>query len=362
MQLSGSLIRRGLEAHKEHGDKINIPTWGAVMLVSTAIIYMLTMFMIEYTFGRVIPTLVMIESPQDSISFEPLPTEDLDSTIKDPEQPPKPQLITSSFRRTLQHLGGFSSRFRGLGIFIVNALAVQWIAGMLSVLPIINILPRGFANIIALVLCAQLSLTWTHIVISEPSPKTWFRRLAPVKMWKKVAIPTAIFALAEQVAVYIPIYMSVLAGLVDKDAKQIADLTPGQKTAMTFKAFGILVFGLLLTFLIVIPANVTLTRVQASLLVDTEETIVPFDRSFGGKVIPEIVGGTGMIGMLDAWKTFDWAARVRLVKTYLKVLGMQMAVSFLFTMVLVSQLFIIAGRDWSKLIPEDGGNKNKIDV
>merc|ERR1711977_201986 len=119
-------------------------------------------------------------------------------------------------------------------------------------------------------------------------------------------------------------------------------------TAMSFKAIAILLFGVVLTFLVVIPANVTLTRVQASLLVDTEETIVPFDRIFGG---------TGMIGMLDAWKTFDWAARIRLVKTYLKVIAMQIGVTFLFTMCIVSQLFIIAGKDWSKLIPEDG-NKN----
>merc|ERR1712098_491607 len=195
MNVAGSLVRRGLDAHAEHGDKIKIPTWGAVMLISTFIAFLFAMFMIEYTFGRLVPTLVMIESPQDTISFEPLPTEDPDSTInKDPEQPSKPQLITSSIRRTVRHLGGFSSRFRGLSIFIVNTLAVQWIAGILSVLPIINLLPRGFANIVALILCAQLSLTWTHIVISQPSPKTWFRRLAPLKMWKKVAIPTAIFA------------------------------------------------------------------------------------------------------------------------------------------------------------------------
>ncbi|KAG4411519.1 hypothetical protein IFR04_015342 [Cadophora malorum] len=358
MNVAGSLVRRGLDAHAEHGDKIKIPTWGAVMLISTFIAFLFAMFMIEYTFGRLVPTLVMIESPQDTISFEPLPTEDPDSTInKDPEQPSKPQLITSSIRRTVRHLGGFSSRFRGLSIFIVNTLAVQWIAGILSVLPIINLLPRGFANIVALILCAQLSLTWTHIVISQPSPKTWFRRLAPLKMWKKVAIPTAIFALAEQVAVYIPIYMTILAGLVDKDAQQIVDMKPSEKTAMSFKAIAILLFGVVLTFLVVIPANVTLTRVQASLLVDTEETIVPFDRSFGGKVVPEIVGGNGMIGMLDAWKTFDWAARIRLVKTYLKVIAMQIGVTFLFTMCIVSQLFIIAGKDWSKLIPEDG-NKN----
>lgn len=297
----------------------------------------------------------MIESPQDSISFEPLPTEDPDSTInKDPEPASKPQLITSSFRRTLRHLGGFQARFRGIAIFIVNAFLVNWIAGMLSVFPILNLIPRGLLAVGATVLCAQLSLTWTHIVISQPSPKTWFRRVAPMKMWKKVAVPTAVFALAEQLAVWIPIYMAKLAGLVDNTPDKVANMTPHQKTIMSLMGFGIAIFGLLLSFLVVIPANVTLTRVQASLLNDAEETIVPFDRSFGGKVIPEIVGGSGVIGMLDAWKTFDWASRIRLIKAYVKVVAMQLAVTVLFSICIVAQLFIIVGKDWSKLVPEDG--------
>merc|ERR1712098_980747 len=73
MNVAGSLVRRGLDAHAEHGDKIKIPTWGAVMLISTFIAFLFAMFMIEYTFGRLVPTLVMIESPQDTISFEPPP-------------------------------------------------------------------------------------------------------------------------------------------------------------------------------------------------------------------------------------------------------------------------------------------------
>jgi hypothetical protein len=135
-------------------------------------------------------------------------------------------------------------------------------------------------------------------------------------------------------------------------------MTPHQQTVMGLKAIGIAVLSLVLGFFVVIPANVALTRVQASLLNDTEETIVPFDRSFGGKVVPEIVGGSGVIGMLEAWKSFDWDSRIRLIKAYCKVFAMQMAVTLMFTVLLVSQLFIIVGKDWSKFIPRDDNKGN----
>lgn len=228
-------------------------------------------------------------------------------------------------------------------------MLVQWIASILTFIPFV---PRGVAGVIAAVICAQFSLAWTQIVISEPSPKTWFRRLPSAKTWRKVAIPTAVLAVAEQIAVLVPLYLAMVAGLT-KDPKVIAHLSPHEQTMMSLKGLGIFALGVVLSFLLVIPANVTLTRVQASLLPDTEETIVPFDRSFGGKVIPEIVGGSGVIGMLDAWKTFDWSSRVRLVKAYAKVFAIQTAVTILFTICLFSQLFIIVGKDLSKVFPDD---------
>jgi len=358
MNAAGTLLRRGFEAAV--GDKdgqsppINLPGWGVLMLGTTAAIFFGIMFMIEYTFGRVLPTLLMIESPQEAIGFEPLPTEDPDSTInKDPEdQASRPPYITASFRRTLkllQSVGGFRGRFRGFSIFVVNAMLAQWIASILTFIPFV---PRGVAGVIAAVILAQFSLAWTQIVISEPSPKTWFRRLPSAKTWRKVAIPTAVLAIAEQIAVLVPLYLAMVAGLT-QDAKVIAHLSPHERTMMSLEGFGIFALGVVLSFLLVVPANVTLTRVQASLLPDTEETIVPFDRSFAGKVIPEIVGGSGAIGMLDAWKTFDWSSRIRLVKAYAKVFAIQTVVTILFAICLVSQLFIIVGKDLSKVFPDD---------
>jgi hypothetical protein len=332
--------------------EIDLPAWGVLLLGSTVAVFIAAMFMVEYTYGRLIPALLMIESPQEDIVFEPVPTDEADPTIaKDPEQQQaKGNYITSSFCRATRHLssiGGFRSRFRGVGIYFVNSMVVNIVA---SAIPY---LPRSLSAILARVACAQLTLGWTLIVISEPSPKSWFRRIPSANMWKKVAGPTAILAVAEQLATFIPYYLAVLAGLTNKP-NELVRLTPGQKTAMGFEGFAITILGMALSLCLVLPANVALTRVQASLLPDAEETIVPFDRGFGGKVEPEIVGGSGVIGVMDAWKSFDWAARVRLVKAYLKVFAMQIALGFAFFIVLIGQMFLIVGSDWSKAFPSDG--------
>jgi hypothetical protein len=296
----------------------------------------------------------MIESPQEVIDFEPLATEDPDSTInKDPEQPARPAYITSSFRRTIKHLkavGGVRGCFRGFAIFAVNGILVTWLSTMLVYIPFV---PTGVSGVIATVICAQFPLAWTHIVISEPSPKSWFRRFPSPKLWVKVAIPTAVLAIAEQITALVSLKLAVLAGL-NRDAKTIAQLSPHDQTMMSLAGFGIMALSIVLSFLLVLPANVTLTRVQASLLPDAEETIVPFDRSFGGKVIPEIVGGSGVLSMLDAWNSFDWSSRIRLVKAYAKIYTITFLVSFFFGACFAAEMFLIAGKDWASVLPGDG--------
>ncbi|TVY68708.1 hypothetical protein LSUE1_G007778 [Lachnellula suecica] len=351
------LMRRGAEASFTYQEQLQLPTWGLVLLGVTAVIYMFVSGMIEYTFGRIVPTLTMIESPADSILFEPLPTDDTDATLNKNAQPEllvaTPKLITSSFRSTIRLLsskGGFRARFRGISVFIVNNIAVSWVAQFMSFLPFF---PRGAGAVIAAVLCAQLSMAWTHIVISEPSPKMWFRRLPSVKTWKKVAIPTAILALAEQVAICIPVYIGIMSGAFEqmRNPNDAANMSPREASVMASQGLGLGALALVLSFVLVVPADVALTRVQASLLADSEETIVPFDRSFNGKVIPEIVGGSGVIGMLDAWKTFDMPSRVRLVKTYLKVFAMELAVGLLFFFVALGEVALVLSKSKKVEVP-----------
>jgi hypothetical protein len=361
----GDLIRRGVDAHRNVSQiaEYNMPVWGTAILVATFVLYMAVISAVDYTYGRVIAALLIIESPQ-AILFEPIANNDPDATIGQKTEPElllvKQRPITAGFRSTIKHLkskAGFKSRFRGVSCYIIYMVAVQFVANFISVF---SFLPTGTAPVLAAVVCAQLSMCWTHIVISDPSPKPWYRRMPALRLWKKVAGPTAVLAIAERLTVALPAYLS------NAYSHDQIDPVGVDKTAlaieMILKPLSILALGVFLAFLIVLPAYVTLTRVQASLLADTEETIVPFDRSFGGKVVPEIVGGSGVIGSLDAWRTFDWNARVRLLKLYAKVMAMQAAISIFFIFAAIVEVFVITGGDLQKLIPKDASGKPVVNI
>ncbi len=98
---------------------------------------------------------------------------------------------------------------------------------------------------------------------------------------------------------------------------------------------------------VVIPADVTLKRVQASMLPENDESIVPFDRTFAGKVKPEVLGGSGAVSMLEAWKSFDGSARIRLMKLYLKIFLVSAFTTIMFIMVVIGELKMIMGDEFT---------------
>ncbi|KAL7660017.1 hypothetical protein ACMYSQ_002906 [Aspergillus niger] len=66
------------------------------------------------------------------------------------------------------------------------------------------------------------------------------------------------------------------------------------------------------------------------------DPIVPFDRRFGGKVISE--GGGETLGITEAWTTFEWSARVRYFKVFLKVLALEVALGVLGGLLVIGEL------------------------
>lgn len=315
---------------------------------------MLTYSQVEYTIGRVVATLTMVESPT-GVLFEPLSSDDSNATVeldgKDGKTTTEPDLlmikqqpITAKLRTAVKHLharAGFWSRFRGFSIYLVHGFLVSNGTAFVAS----SVVPRPIAAILISVVFARLRMGWTHIVMTEPSAKPWFRRLPSIKLWKKIALPTALLAICEQATVGIPVAFFYAMNLDKMDNEVINNMTCAERKMLAIKVVSILFLCIFAAVAIVIPANVTLTRVQASLVSDDDETIVPFDRSFGGKVVPEIVGGSGVISMLDAWKTFDWNSRIRLIKLYVKVGVMQILLTSLFVVAITSQIRLIVGSD-----------------
>lgn len=218
----------------------------------------------------------------------------------------------------------------------------------------------AIAAIIAEVALSSWELTWYHIVISEPNSKKWWQRLPSFKSraWVKIAPAVALRSLTTQIAAGLPMVLCRSFGTM----KHLQDPAFHPSKKDMYAIFGQSLIVLFLSFalfiLLEIPATVTVVRVAASMLPEEYETIVPFDRSFGGKVTPAIVGGAGKIGMLDAWKTFTWSSRIRLLKLVVKVFAIIVAVWLSFSMVLIAEAHLLLGDQLGEAMKAIGGKRH----
>lgn len=325
---------------------------GAALIMITLLVFLFFLVSIRYTLLGVVATLAQVEQPECSYmqldTQAPKPTSDPASDAPPPYDPKvvlvQQPAITSSIRQTLRHLtakAGFAARWRGIGCLLCIAFAYQLCYNALGSL-LHRILPLGLSSLITgvvtSIVLARWTLAWTHIVISEPSSQYWFRRVPSFATWRKIWAPTAINAVAAQLAFVFPMLAWYAFGL--NDAERLAQSTP---VGSAWKFVVILLLALVIYIGIVIPSEVALTRCQASLLPDEDESIVPFDRSYGGKVVPAIVGGSGMLSYVDAWRSFDRASRVRIVKLYLKIFAIDIALHLLFGLVMMLELYLVLG-------------------
>ena len=262
----------------------------------------------------------------------------------------KQKPITGKMRTAIKHLkaqGGRFARFRGLHVSIiyhlVHGLIVKFFSSTSS-----HPLVRPFVAILTTIALCRLQMTWTHIVISAPSTKRWWRRFPSVKAGKNIIIPTAIYAVAVQAAIYVPGALFITAHETLRNPAAYGDNPATLQKIALGEMFLTILIAIGIVVLVVIPADVSLKRVQASMLPEEDETIVPFDRTFAGKVKPEILGGSGAVSMLDAWRTFDRSARIRLIKLYGKIFAVQAATTLMFILVMVGELRLFMGNDLAK--------------
>lgn len=289
----------------------------------------------------VIATLAAVEDTNPDIYVriasnpDPNKPDDEDAELATPT-PLKP--ITSKLRTTVQHLrarAGFWSRFRGMGMFMayigLNGFLSAWIPVSTT-----SFVGQFFVQSILSVALATWQMAWVHIVITEPSPKRFYQRIPSYKTWIKIAPAAALENVLTSAAFFLPMSVASFFGWLDTT---VGDDVPPM--VLLYRFMGASVIPAILAFLISMPARVIFIRVAASMLPEEDETIVPFDRSFGGKVSPAITGGSGKIGIMDAWTTFDWAARVRFAKVIGKTVAIEVAVGVLASLVLGGQIILM---------------------
>ncbi|KIX99606.1 uncharacterized protein Z520_04239 [Fonsecaea multimorphosa CBS 102226] len=350
------------------GEQPRVSPLAALIFVLSSLVFIALLFSVGYTYGHLLPILCMVESPETE-AYVPVGTiEPTDPPAYSANPAPKPthgqpedledeldgdaevllvrnKPYTASIRQTIQHLrarAGYWSRFRGLSMFFAwNMICGLLISIIATIFP--NRLGVAFAAIVAETALATFHMAWVHIVISEPSEKRWYKRIPSIRTWPKIAPAVALWATTHQVVSILP--MLVCGSFGSLKHMENPDYQPGRKDLYAVGGQGVLGFSLMVALFVLlqIPATVTLVRVAASMLPEEDETIVPFDRTFGGKTTPAIIGGQGKIGLVEAWRSFPWQSRMRLLRLMAKVTLIFLACWLLFTIILVAEAHILFG-------------------
>ncbi|KAF2493364.1 hypothetical protein BU16DRAFT_619702 [Lophium mytilinum] len=373
----GHVIRRGVqvasEGFKNGGDgksfEIKIPAWGQAMLFTTFIVFTVILSSLEYTLKDVVATLAQIESPSAEIALTS-PSEDADPLMKkgdaNVEENAGPNVtlvrqkpITAGIRTTLRHLvaqAGIFSRWRGLAPFIFYNFTHAFLTNLMdAVIP--HFIPGRlfiFSSISA-VLLARIHAAWTHTVISMPSNKRFWRRIPPASSWRQLALPAAVKSCAGYASLYVAVGFVYVLRLNRIDGNALSTYKGVDWFLLALRVSSLVAVVLLSALFIILPATVTLVRVEASALPEEDETIVAFDRSFGGKVVPTILGGTGAIGFVDAWRSFNWEARRRLVWLYVKISLVMFTVTLVFAHILAFEVWAVMGPAVRKMVADAQG-------
>jgi hypothetical protein len=308
----------------------------------------------------VITTLCIVESPVAAITVSPSTHEPAAKEEKEHLLETGPTItlvnqkpITASIRGTVKHLvahAGRFSRFRGYRIYAVHSLLVALCTTFLSAaLPHV---PGQTIFVAALsgAAVANVHAAWTHKVISMPSDKSFCQRLPAKGSWKVLAAPAALASAMPYISLHLACGVAMLMGLHKLDQEDLTQYTGMQIACVALRMLVVVLFGITCTLFLCLPAMATLVRIEASILPEDEDTIVPFDRTFGGKVISQMHGGSGKVGFLDAWRSFNWEARRRLIKLLVKTFFILFGLMLVVVHALVAEVFVVMGPQLGKLL------------
>ncbi|GAB7354234.1 hypothetical protein MBLNU459_g4774t1 [Dothideomycetes sp. NU459] len=251
--------------------------------------------------------------------------------------------ISSGIRSTFRHLqseAGDLSIFRGIGTFFISTcffhvvveIATVILASPLKWLHLSRALPL-VVRVIAALPNEQIDTAWTHMVISKPRHKFWFRRLplSLVSIIRMMWVPVVLGCLLHTFVDWVPTLWSAIIKLPrtqgpTKQADKI-QLTDGPVVSI---GLFYLAWALLKVFLSTLitpalqvifhtPLSAAYRRMHASLLPDDDDPIISIDRSFTGRPSSGILHRAEPLDFKRACQTIDKPTYIRLVKLNFKI-------------------------------------------
>ena len=316
------------------------------------------------------------------------------------DQNPKTKPVTSGIRRTLRYLyalDGVTGIFRGARIMFFWSLG-RWLVGLLVSYAFFTVgltpnsrFDSAVTDLLVTLLLSPLSIAWNHRVISRdlcsspttPSfkrPATFGRLFHPSTFLKLAQGAIAIPRMPSRSALKAQLLPCAMAGGIqflyhvlpnsfisplfgryirpEKDIRPKLDFSsgdwtikPGRKANNNlFAAFTLFLYVeyCLITFcawMLHGAAAVSLTRVQASLLSEDLQTVIPADRRLGvGLVASKQMARRDKWNMLlEAWASCSWSTLRRYAKNYVKAVVIALVATFPFHIIIATSEGFVPG-------------------
>ncbi|BCR95390.1 uncharacterized protein AKAW2_20330S [Aspergillus luchuensis] len=341
--VSAALIRRGSEvisARLQPGQDPLVKEWiGIFFIFFTVFAFFLAITWVTYT-SQVVEALAAIEDPNSN----PPPYIRLDNQINNRNDPeltttPTPKPITSNLRTSINYLfnlggGGIFSTFRGFRMYLAFISLDMVLALLIPAfipIPIQMTLASFLAYFMGRMFLATWQMAWVHVVIADKSPFVGYRRMLGYQHWKRIAPAAVLHSAVMSMTSSLNLAVSravgwVIVGILGEKGSSGGKGEGGLGVVLLFMFF----------FLLTVPVNAIFTRVAASMLPEGLDPIVPFDRRFGGKV--KMGGGDARLGIVDAWRTFEWSARVRYFKIVFQAIAIEIVLGVVGGLLVLGEL------------------------
>ncbi|KAM3512005.1 hypothetical protein MY11210_004331 [Beauveria gryllotalpidicola] len=340
------LFRRSVE---DGTVNYELPPWSLWVILIDLVIFLPLLFFATYTVSTIYPVFAMVED-ENPPAYAPLSADEEHAVAGGAHLAARPtggapRTVTSSLRavtRLLYAVAGFRGFFRGILLQLIQHLLASILVELFT--QTLGLASTPLATLLASLTLVQLSAAWVHIVLTHPVPGvSHFRRLPPFKRafdatWR----PILLNWVAREVVRWVPVALFAVLRvhvpeLKDGGRTDVSDIT----AADMVKIVVIAVVSAFAGIALVIPTHVILVRVQASLLPVEDDAIIPFDRSFQGKVEPAVAGGRGYATIAEAWSTFSRAGWRRLITLYVKAFLVTMGVYALIVAVVTPEFFLM---------------------
>ncbi|KAJ4862489.1 hypothetical protein T069G_03443 [Trichoderma breve] len=306
-----------------------VPWWARVVLLFDFTIFLPIIIVLNYTLPHVYPVFAITQDEELIRHDSP----NLNDVTNRPSLTSPSRTNTSSpsaIYRLLVKNGGILANFRGL---------------TLALLQLITTLLRSL-------LLVQFSTLWLHLVIAQTDRPFW-SRVPPFKRtlqatWRATLIHWAAVEFTSLFPSMVASRMNIdwpSPGLFGPDNTYSfrLDMAAGD-AVFYFKCAAVIFATVVDSIFFVVPSQVVLLRIQASLLPTEDSTIIPFDRSFKGRVQPARTNGRDYATISDAWRSFSWDNWRRLMILSFKIIFLSLS--------LILLMCAVIGLQWAMIVTQ----------